>query len=122
MVGRTRHMLADLLHAVCPAGRDSDPSLQERFDAALLVTSELVTNACRHAGGPDHVGMLVEDGVLTVTVHDTSEQRPCPRYEDERGEAGGFGLSLVEALADEWGVSGVERGRGKTVYAVMRLS
>ncbi|WP_256107085.1 ATP-binding protein [Streptomyces sp. ODS05-4] len=121
VVGRTRRTLVDLLHAVGPSDQDPDPRLEERFDVALLVTSELVTNACRHAGGPDHVGLLVEDGALTVTVRDPSERRPCPRRGDERGEAGGFGLALVDALAERWGVIG-GRGRGKTVYAVVRLS
>ncbi|HET6357119.1 hypothetical protein [Streptomyces sp.] len=39
--------------------------------------------------------------------------------DDERGAAGGYGMVLVDTLADVWGVTA--RPDGKTVYSHIRL-
>jgi anti-sigma regulatory factor (Ser/Thr protein kinase) len=84
-----------------------------RADILLLVT-ELVTNAVRHADvGPDqrvcvelHQGPrrvrveVVDPGTTFTRVH-----RPVPR-----DESGGWGLFLVDRIADEWGVSHAPSG------------
>ncbi|MEU9831672.1 ATP-binding protein [Streptosporangium sp. NPDC048047] len=78
-------------------------------DDAVLLTSELATNAVEHATGPNSgpreflVTMaFVGRGVL-VTVQDPgSSQIPCPR-DPGPDAAGGRGLALVDALAARWG-------------------
>jgi anti-sigma regulatory factor (Ser/Thr protein kinase) len=76
-------------------------------DVRLLV-SELVTNAIRHAGlGPDdtvQLVLLMEDRSLRVEVHDPGSgfrpRKPVP----DPARPSGWGLYLVEELADRWGV------------------
>ena len=83
-------------------------------DVALLLTSELVTNAVRHEAG--QAVMLViscSNGRLRVDVHDTS--RSLPAVADVPADAEtGRGLLLVETLSDEWGF--YRTPAGKAVY------
>lgn len=88
--------------------------------AVELVTSELVTNAVRY-GPPD--GWVVvkaesRDGELRLAVTDGGDTVPSKR-EPNRSGGGGFGLHLVERLADEWGVETLGGGAGKTVWVRM---
>lgn len=88
-------------------------------EAALLVLSELLTNAVRHARVPPgreiETRYLREGGGLRIEVHDASEELPVL---GPSGEAGGWGLLLVDRLAARWGVA--ERdGVGKLVWAVV---
>ncbi|MFI9327556.1 ATP-binding protein [Kitasatospora sp. NPDC052868] len=77
-------------------------------ETALLLLSELVTNACRHACAPRDrligVRFAFSSGEpLRVEVTDANPALPDPRQagpEDENGR----GLELVEALATAWGV------------------
>ena len=77
-------------------------------DAALLV-SELVTNSVRHAGvAADEfvrVSIAVSDGVLVLEVEDAGTTGMVAATDPDRERGGGFGLHLVEALAQAWGVS-----------------
>ncbi|QDY77292.1 ATP-binding protein [Streptomyces qinzhouensis] len=93
--------------------------LQALADPALVVLSELITNAVRHARTAS--GREIEtrcrreaDGVR-IEVHDADEQRPRHR---EPGETGGYGLVLVEALSVTWGVDDRD-GVGKVVWALV---
>lgn len=103
--------------------RSGCEGVDRRADDVLLVVSELVTNACRHAGGADEVRVRCEQGELTVEVEDTSETMPREPAEEAKGETGGYGCQLVTALADRWGVA-PRAGTvcGKTVYAGFLLS
>ena len=80
----------------------------------LLLTSELVTNAVRHAAGP--VITLVVScsrGQVRVDVHDTS--CALPEVADVPADAeSGWGLHLVASLSDEWGY--YRTAAGKAVY------
>jgi len=85
-----------------------------------LLTSELVTNGILHARTQMSLGVAVsEHGEVFVAVGDQNlampEQQP---YSDSR--ATGRGLTLVEGLADEWGVRTHEDG--KTMWFVLRGS
>jgi signal transduction histidine kinase len=81
----------------------ADPALVE--DARLLVT-ELVSNAVRHGAG-DVVRLVVDrpdDRRLRCEVIDEgSGFLPVARM-GASDEAGGWGLHLVETLAESWGV------------------
>jgi anti-sigma regulatory factor (Ser/Thr protein kinase) len=75
---------------------------------AELVVSELVTNTVQHAGlSADEfvrVGAAVSEGVLRLEIDNPGATGTiAPRHPDS--ERSGFGLRIVEALADAWGVS-----------------
>jgi anti-sigma regulatory factor (Ser/Thr protein kinase) len=77
----------------------------ERMRDVRLLVSELVTNAVRHAGG-EAVRLVAElrGDTLRIEVHDPGrgfELKPPP---DDPLRASGWGLVLVEELADRWGI------------------
>ena len=77
-------------------------------DVRLLV-SELVTNSVRHAGIQNHdrvhMQVQVSESALRVEVADEGQGfAPQPRDMD-RSRPGGWGLYLVDQLADRWGVA-----------------
>jgi anti-sigma regulatory factor (Ser/Thr protein kinase) len=85
----------------------------DQTEAAVLLTSELVTNAIIHARTEVAVTMRVAGDGLRVVVLDESDEQPSPRSEaDELG--GGRGLKLVDAVAASWGVA--PQGTGKAVW------
>jgi len=78
-----------------------------RGDVLLLLT-ELVTNAVRHGGvGPDQ-SMRVElrqwPRRVRVEVVDPGTQFTKVRPSVRADESGGWGLLLVDRIADRWGV------------------
>ena len=87
-------------------------------EVALLLASELVTNAIRHGKGVVQLVVKKFSGRLCVEVSDTGPGRPTARNPDSH-HAGGRGLLLVERLANEWGVA-PSPGGGKTVWFTLR--
>ncbi|EME97363.1 ATP-binding protein [Streptomyces mobaraensis NBRC 13819 = DSM 40847] len=84
----------------------------------LLVVSELVTNACLHAGGPAE--LLVSNRgtkVLRLEVSDLGNGEPVPRTPHRAGRPGGHGMFIVQRLCLDWGVVRNADGAGKTVWA-----
>jgi anti-sigma regulatory factor (Ser/Thr protein kinase) len=85
-------------------------------DDLSLVVTELVANAVRHAGTQMEIRLTdLENGIrLQVTDGSADPLRPrAARPQDE----GGRGLLLVDALADRYGVEGVEgQPTGKSVW------
>jgi anti-sigma regulatory factor (Ser/Thr protein kinase) len=80
----------------------------ELLERATLLVSELVTNGVRHGGSGKirlHV-RRIDDDVIRVEVLDTGDGFvPTPGVRDQQPlEPGGWGLVLVERLADRWGV------------------
>ena len=95
---RARGLARDLL-----GGRLADP--RRRNDLLILVT-ELVTNAVRHAGlgADDAIELRLEGrtGAIRAEVRD-----PGPGFvpvEREPGPGGGFGLVLLRTISDRWGI------------------
>lgn len=82
---------------------------------AVLVLSELVTNAVLHAGGADRVAVECRGGSIRISVHDKTTD-PA-EVADERRQAGGRGLRIVESLAERWGTDQLDAG--KVVWAVL---
>ena len=100
--------------------RDTLPDIDaEGQDVALLLTSELVTNAILHARTPVQVGVLVDGDRALVCVADrradSPELTPRPFTPDRPG---GRGLALVADLAESWGTTAY--AAGKTVWFVLR--
>ena len=79
------------------------PGARARSEARLLL-SELVTNSVRHGRGDTVVVLLdgSDPGVLRCEVVDDGEGF-VPRARGDRA-VGGWGLDLVEEIADSWGV------------------
>ncbi|HEY5874406.1 MAG TPA: ATP-binding protein [Ilumatobacteraceae bacterium] len=82
----------------------------------VLVVSELVTNAIRHAGGHGALRLVVGLDGVRIQVDD-HQPRLRPRSTDVN-QNGGRGLALVAAISARWGV--VTRHDGKTVWAECR--
>jgi anti-sigma regulatory factor (Ser/Thr protein kinase) len=74
---------------------------QQRQDAALMV-SELVTNAVVHGVGGIWLRIDVAADAVRIEVADEGNVALAPS--PEPGAHGGWGLRIVEQLADDWGV------------------
>ena len=69
-----------------------------------LLTSEIVSNAVRHASGPIRVeAALADDGSLRVAATDDHPGAPVLRDAAPSAESG-RGIRLVQRLARRWGV------------------
>jgi anti-sigma regulatory factor (Ser/Thr protein kinase) len=83
-------------------------------DTAVLLTSELVTNALSHEkSGTITLTITCVCGQLRVDVNDTSRRVPMPVNTPVDAEAG-RGLLLVSRLATDWGFHPTPAG--KAVY------
>jgi anti-sigma regulatory factor (Ser/Thr protein kinase) len=78
-------------------------------DDAVLLTSELVTNAVVHAGTPVQVTCRLSGGAVEVVVSDGHPGRLVPEAPEREAvpseRTGGRGLLLPAALASAWGVA-----------------
>lgn len=90
---------------------------------ALLVASELTSNAVLHSGAAPNgqievCAKLVPEG-LRIEVTDEGRSGDTPhRRESDIAHRGGFGLPVVEAIAHRWGS---ERLQGTRVWAELAL-
>lgn len=89
-------------------------------EAAILLTSELITNALLHARTPMELRLRRVDSLLRVEVCDGNERAPVRRHYDADASTG-RGLALVEAMAEEWGVDTDAPGGGKAVWFTLSL-
>ena len=86
-------------------------------DSALVVASELVTNAVRHAAGdPLTIVVSTAPDQLRIGVEDTSTEMPAVV---DPYEGGGRGMTVIEAMSSRWTVQ--RRPDGKVVWAVFDL-
>lgn len=90
-------------------------------EAAILLASELVTNAVRHARPPISITIERDEQVVKVTVADAHAARPVlqPRrafnHRTDPAAEAHRGLQIVDALAAAWGVRDLEP-EGKAVW------
>jgi signal transduction histidine kinase len=94
--------------------------LEDLADDALLVVSELVTNAITASpGGPLWFRMMRWPRMLAIEVRDCSAER-VQRREPGMLDESGRGLWMVEQVARHWGQRWEVDGT-KTVYALLDL-
>jgi CheY-like chemotaxis protein len=90
------------------------------LDDALLVVSELVTNAVIHGKSEAELRLVPTDDILRVEVADDGPASPDPQLagaDDEHGR----GLFLIGVLSTAWGTEAAPGG-GKVVWADLRLA
>ncbi len=94
--------------------RDSLGPIPRRIlDDAVLLTSELVTNAVRHAGrapeDPIELTVSLDSRVVRISVRDRG-----PGFDPEavrrRSDEGGWGLDLLRRLSSRWSVDRSDAG------------
>ncbi|MFE5033480.1 SpoIIE family protein phosphatase [Streptomyces sp. NPDC056683] len=97
------------------------PDQQRVAEDALVVVSELVTNAVVHAGTDVEVDWWLEEREETAFVVEVTDHHPSRAPRDHPGETPyetpefGRGLRLVASLAESWGVT--YRTGAKSVWA-----
>ena len=87
-------------------------------DAALLLVSELATNAVRHAGTSFEVTVEVQGPSVRVAVIDGDISHLPRRRHPGADETSGRGLLIVEELAERWGTEEVGNG-SKSVWFIL---
>lgn len=95
----------------------------DALDDALLVVSELATNAMLHGGGITDFSVDVVAGEMRVSVSDRSDDLPValtPVDAQGRSRAGGRGWPIVCRLAHDVRVACLPRG-GKRITALVPL-
>lgn len=95
--------------------------LGDYTEDALIIVSELVTNAIKHADGDSEKIIVVlmrvhNPDVIGVVVKDSSLYPPVKRRVSANSERG-RGLHIIEALSSHWGWNPEEGG--KEVFAVL---
>ncbi|OKI94411.1 ATPase [Streptomyces sp. CB02058] len=119
-VPQARHAVRDLID------RQAVPVEDDILQGLLLIVSELVTNAVRHAAllSPElAVEVAIGAEWIRVSVEDNHPYRPTALVTDY-GQTGGRGLLLVrEITAEAGGVCDVEHtaGGGKIIWAALPL-
>jgi anti-sigma regulatory factor (Ser/Thr protein kinase) len=89
---------------------------------AMLVASELVTNAVVHSDCTEDEFLRVRvgrDGRLRIAVFDPGASGRSAEIADRPIELGGMGLKVVEQLAATWGTE--RRDDGYRVWAELEL-
>ena len=81
-------------------------------DIPVVVTSELATNALKHAETGFEVSVTVEEDGVRIEVQDGAGAMGVAS--DLARDTGGHGLRLVEHFSTEWGVE--VRGEDKAVW------
>jgi anti-sigma regulatory factor (Ser/Thr protein kinase) len=99
-----------------------DGHLGSAFGDVVLVISELVTNSVRHAGidatQPLQLSIAIDGGIVRVAVRDPGPGFRPPKAPTDPAHVGGWGLVLVDQLAEQWGVE--HDGEATVVWCELR--
>jgi anti-sigma regulatory factor (Ser/Thr protein kinase) len=82
-------------------------------ETVILLANELVTNAVLHAGTDITLDVSLSDATVRVEVVDASPRELSPARYGATAQTG-RGLTLVQKVASDWGVT--PRGSGKAVW------
>jgi len=100
----------------------------QRCEDIIIVVSELLTNALRHAvpglsrtrpNWPIRLGLLCSEPCVLCAVADPSSSIPVPKKPGHLAETG-RGLHVVSSLSDKWGYTTdtTPSDAGKVVWAI----
>jgi anti-sigma regulatory factor (Ser/Thr protein kinase) len=93
---------------------------EEQLGDVRLLVSELVTNALRHAdlgpGDSIRLNVALEQGIVRVEVCDPGTGFELHGNPGDPDTVEGWGLYLVETLADRWGVVRSDQGAANVVW------
>lgn len=107
-VSKARAFVADALSQVSEDVRDR----------AVLITSELATNAITHAASDFSVTAALRSGRIELAVTDTGGGTPQVRDAGPM-DPHGRGLLILSSLADRWGVDA--QAASTTVWCMLDL-
>lgn len=93
--------------------------VEQLLDDALMVSSELVTNAVTHARSSFRIRLSLNLARLRIDVLDGGTGTPEPQPPSETEEHG-RGLYIVDAVTTAWGLEELP-GEGKLVWAELAL-
>jgi len=82
---------------------------EELSYVGMVVVDELVSNVVRQAHSEIEVDLTWDDGTFRVEVRDGSSILPA--VADLADADGGYGLRIVEAVAEDWGVRQLDGGK-----------
>jgi anti-sigma regulatory factor (Ser/Thr protein kinase) len=92
------------------------------FGDVVLLISELVTNSVRHAGldasQPLQLSVVTEGDTVRIAVRDPGPGFRPPKAPTDPAHVGGWGLVLVDQLAETWGVE--HDGAGNVVWCELK--
>ncbi len=89
--------------------------------SAVLIISELVTNAVRHAEGDIEVEAMLREDFLHMRVHDASVAPPVMvTNPDQKLRENGRGLEIIERYCTGWGFIVNPTRTEKVVWATLR--
>ena len=98
-----------------------DAGLEVMLDDALLLVTELVTNAVVHAGTDVELHVDIGAGRARIEVVDHGAGAlPALRIDPDEAREGGRGIFLLDALAQEWGTR--HFAGGKSVWFVLGVT
>jgi CheY-like chemotaxis protein len=89
-------------------------------DDALIVASELVTNAIIHGHSACDLQLSITRNAVRIEAHDGGGGTPDPMAPSTNGTHG-RGLHIVAALTNAWGIEDIPTG-GKIVWAELARS
>ena len=110
---RARRFVADTLRSEL-----SGPAVEGSVEVAVVVVSELVTNAVRAGGAAVAVSVQLHRDHLRVVVFDDAPGRPKSGTAGA-GDVRGRGLSIVRAVSRAWGLQ--VAAAGKRIWAEIAL-
>ena len=96
------------------AGTLQEQGFSGDADVVLLLASELVTNAVRHAATPFEIRVDVQADKVRVAVIDGDVEHPPEVQHPGPDDTNGRGLLLVDQLAAVWGSNRL--GQSKAVW------
>ena len=94
---------------------------QDVLDVLVLMVSELATNSVVHARSPFRVRVDRGPKAVRIDVHDLDSGRIEIAHATPN-DLHGRGLSMVDVLSDDWGVTRSADESGKTVWFTLNLS
>ena len=93
---------------------------QHQLTDALVVASELATNAVRHTSSPFRLTIDLDESAIRIAVED-ADRRSWPQLREvPADDFGGRGIAIVAHIADRWGCDPTDAG--KCVWAELAVS